>query len=64
MAAILEEVTLISRIEIDEFDNVHVRRSTRILKDGVQIGEPLLGFHGVLRGTPIMTDDAPADSRM
>lgn len=35
-----------------------------IIKDGVQIGEPLIGFHGVLRGTPIMTNDAPADSRM
>jgi len=35
-----------------------------IIKDGVQIGEPLIGFHGVLRGTPIMTNDAPADSKM
>ncbi len=31
---------------------------------GVRVGDPLIGFHGVLRGTPVMTDDAPTDARM
>lgn len=34
------------------------------VKDGVDVGEPLIGFHGVLRGTPIMTNDHPVDPRM
>lgn len=31
---------------------------------GVQVGEPLIGFHGVLRGTPVMTNDRPTDARV
>lgn len=55
----LEEITLITRIEIDEFDNVHVRRSTRILKDGVQIGEDAHHRHVVNAhdGTDDMGED-------
>jgi circadian clock protein KaiC len=34
------------------------------IKDGVHVGEPLVGFHGVLRGTPVMTNDAPTDARV
>jgi circadian clock protein KaiC len=32
--------------------------------NGVHVGEPLIGFHGVLRGTPVMTSDQPADARL
>ncbi len=28
------------------------------------VGEPLIGFHGVLRGTPVMTNDRPTDARV
>jgi circadian clock protein KaiC len=35
-----------------------------IIDRGVQVGEPLTDFHGVLRGTPVMTNDQPADTRI
>ena len=35
-----------------------------IIDKGIRIGEPLLGFHGVLRGTPMMTDEARVASDM
>jgi circadian clock protein KaiC len=31
---------------------------------GIHIGEPLTGFSGVLRGTPVMTGDPPVDARV
>ena len=34
------------------------------IKNGVHVGEPLIGFHGVLRGTPVMTNDRPTDERV
>ena len=34
------------------------------IRNGVHVGEPLVGFHGVLRGTPVMTNDRPMDARM
>jgi circadian clock protein KaiC len=34
------------------------------IKNGVHVGEPLSGFHGVLRGTPVMTNDRPTDERV
>jgi circadian clock protein KaiC len=34
------------------------------IRHGIHVGEPLVGFHGVLRGTPVMTSDHPADARM
>jgi circadian clock protein KaiC len=33
-----------------------------IIDKGIRVGEPLLGFHGVLRGTPMVTDEARAGS--
>jgi circadian clock protein KaiC len=32
--------------------------------NGVQVGQPLNGFHGVLRGTPVMISDRPTDARV
>jgi circadian clock protein KaiC len=29
-----------------------------VIADGIHVGKPLLGFHGVLRGTPMITDEA------
>lgn len=34
------------------------------IRGGVHVGDPLVGFQGVLRGTPIMTNDDPVDPRM
>ena len=34
------------------------------IRNGVHVGEPLIGFHGVLRGTPVMTNDRPTDARL
>ena len=34
------------------------------IRNGIHVGEPLIGFHGVLRGTPVMTNDRPTDARL
>jgi circadian clock protein KaiC len=34
------------------------------IRNGIHVGEPLIGFHGVLRGTPVMTSDKPTDARV
>jgi circadian clock protein KaiC len=33
-----------------------------VIDKGIQVGEPLLGFHGVLRGTPMIADEKRAGS--
>ena len=38
----------------------HTIREYRIGKRGVTLGEPLTGFHGVLRGVPVLVDDSSA----
>ncbi len=35
-----------------------------VIKNGIHVGDPLIGFHGVLGGTPIMIDDRPSAPRM
>lgn len=35
-----------------------------VIGKGVQVGEPLTGFHGVLRGTPIMATKDEGDARV
>jgi circadian clock protein KaiC len=35
-------------------------REYRIGSDGIRIGEPLIGFQGVLRGVPTYMGDAPS----
>ena len=35
----------------------HTIREYRIGKQGITVGEPLTGFHGILRGVPVLVDD-------
>ena len=34
-----------------------------VIDRGIRVGAPLLGFHGVLRGTPVMTSDVPGTAK-